>query len=499
MGQSFCRESKPAYDGEVELKHFHLLRVVGKGSFGKVRIVRYKKTDKIYALKYIDKNKTIKNRATENTINERRLLEETNSNFVCNLRFAFQDEEYLFMVLDLMMGGDLRFHLERMKTIKEGIVKFYVAEISVGLSYIHDLKIVHRDLKPDNILLDEFGHAHLSDFNIATHFRKGKPLLAIAGSMAYMAPEILSKQGYYSSIDWWSLGVVTFELLFGKRPFRAKTNKELIHAILNTDPIYPPNASNFVSRDGLDFLQKLLTKDVNFRIGTVESGGRETFRSHPWFKDIDWERLEAKKYQPPFVPDTKSSNFDASHDLVELLLDDKPLSHKKSRISKKRKSDIEKGNIDPVSGQDPVLLREKKIMERKYLVFDFTKPKGYQSFLSGNMPIIQDTNNSPSTSQRSAEVPKVTKPKETRKLNIKKKNNDSKVENVKLTELNSMHSSSYTRNSNTQSFHKDIMEGKDFEDLVQILTQFDVAEYETDPSAIDAVVGSPNTIHEIKL
>lgn len=162
MGNSFCRQSRAEYDDEVALHHFHLLRVVGKGAFGKVRIVRYKKNDKIYALKYIDKGKAIKMKATDNIIQERRLLEEISHPFICNLRFAFQDDEYLFMVIDLMLGGDLRFHLEKSRVIDEQIVKFYVAEISCALSHLHQLNIVHRDLKPDNILLDEHGHCHLT-------------------------------------------------------------------------------------------------------------------------------------------------------------------------------------------------------------------------------------------------------------------------------------------------------------------------------------------------
>lgn len=162
-------------------------------------------------------------------------------------QYAFQDDDNMFMVLDLMLGGDLRFHLERGGNMKEDVVRFYIAELSVALDYLHKLQIVHRDLKPDNVLLDEKGHAHLTDFNIAVHFNPRRPLTSIAGSMAYMAPEVLSKRGYLSGVDWWSLGVMAYELLFGRRPFRGKTNSALTHSILNDRCAFPDNVETIVS------------------------------------------------------------------------------------------------------------------------------------------------------------------------------------------------------------------------------------------------------------
>lgn len=327
MGALCCKAEAIDFDGPVDLYHFYLLRAVGKGAFGKVRVVQHKQTKSLYALKYINKAKCVKMRAVSNIIQERRLLEEIESPFICNLRYAFQDDENLFMVLDLMLGGDLRFHLDRNGNMKEEVVRFYVAELALGLDYLHRLQIVHRDLKPDNVLLDEKGHVHLTDFNIAVHFSHRRPLTSVAGSMAYMAPEVLAKRGYLSSVDWWSLGVMAYELLFGRRPYRGKTNSALTHSILNDRCSFPENVETIVSAETVSCIRGLLERDTKKRLGC--RNGIEDFKNHPWFAGIDWRALEAKEATPPFEPDNKKANFDATHELEELLLEDNPLKAKK--------------------------------------------------------------------------------------------------------------------------------------------------------------------------
>lgn len=374
MGGLCCKEDPIDFTSEVELNHFNLLRSVGKGAFGKVRVVQHKKTNQIYALKYINKAQCLKMKAVDNIIQERRLLEEIDCLFCCNLRYAFQDDENMFMVLDLMLGGDLRFHLDRMGQMKEEMVRFYMAEISFALSFLHSKKIVHRDLKPDNVLLDEKGHVHLTDFNIAVHYREEKPLTAVAGSMAYMAPEILAKKGYLSTIDWWSLGVMMYELLFGNRPFRAKTNEALTNAILGEELYIPSQATSVASADCLACMKAYLTRDITQRLGVKEQGGYDGIKKHPFFRDIDWENLELKKLNPPFVPDAKRANFDATHELEELLLEDNPLKVK----PKKNK------NGEPIKAkvhEDPQIAKQMKFMEDKFTVFDFTKPKSQNGLL----------------------------------------------------------------------------------------------------------------------
>ncbi|KAF8938615.1 hypothetical protein BGZ58_000492 [Dissophora ornata] len=356
MGASCCKEESIDFNSEIELSHFHLLRSVGKGAFGKVRVVQHKKTKEIYALKYINKAKCIRMRAVENIIQERRLLEEVEFPLICNLRYAFQDDENMFMVLDLMLGGDLRFHLERVGPMREDVVRFYIAELALALNALHARRIIHRDLKPDNVLLDEHGHAHLTDFNIAVYFNPAKPLMSIAGSMAYMAPEVLSRKGYLESVDWWSLGVVMFELLFGKRPFRGKSNDLLTNSIL-CDPLpFPNNVNETISAPCLDVLSKLCERDISQRLGCT-SDGLDAFKKHPWFQGIEWEKLVAKEATPPFEPDSKRANFDATHELEELLMEDNPLKAKK--------------RAQATPGEE--LSAEMQMMEDKFIVYDYTK------------------------------------------------------------------------------------------------------------------------------
>ncbi|KAM0788231.1 hypothetical protein ACM66B_001385 [Microbotryomycetes sp. NB124-2] len=357
MGALCCKPEAVDFDGPVDLWHFYLLRSVGKGAFGKVRVVQHKQTKALYALKYINKARISKQRAVNNIIQERRLLEEIDSPFVCNLRFAFQDDENLFMVLDLMLGGDLRFHLDRLGTLKEEVVKFYVAEMALALGDLHSRNIVHRDVKPDNILLDERGHAHLTDFNIAVHFTEKRPLTSVAGSMAYMAPEVLAKRGYFATVDWWSLGIVAYELLFGKRPYRGKTNSGLTQAILKDQIRFPENASEIVSTEGLDCIRGLLQRDARQRLGCPGTGGLEAFKRHPWFEEYDWAVIERKEATPPFEPDSKKANFDATHELEELLLEDNPLK------AKKRNPNIDVSQLSA----------DYRMMEQNFLPYDFTR------------------------------------------------------------------------------------------------------------------------------
>ncbi|KAH9989876.1 kinase-like domain-containing protein [Russula vinacea] len=372
MGALCCRPQVIDFDADVNLFHFILLRCVGKGAFGKVRVVQHKQTRDLYALKYINKSKCVRMKAVANVIQERRLLEEIDHPFVVNLRYAFQDDENCFFVLDLMLGGDLRFHLDRLGSLTEESVRFHMAELSSAVCFLHEKHIMHRDIKPDNILLDERGHAHLTDFNIAVHYSDRRLLTGVAGSMAYMAPEILTKRGYTCPIDWWSLGVCAFELLFGRRPFRGRTNTALTHSISKDALRFPENAEEKCSVEGLNFISGLLERDPHKRIASSPQGDSlDEIQRHPWFSSIDWAALNRKELSSPFIPDSKKANFDASHELEELLLEDNPLKAK----ARKQNRDIN------------TLSAEMRQMEEQFTIYDFRAMRR-RSYYPHNQQII---------------------------------------------------------------------------------------------------------------
>ena len=305
---------------EVNLNHFRLLRVVGKGAFGKVRIVERKDSGLTFALKYIRKDEVVRSESVRNIIRERRMMEHLNHPFLCNLRYSFQDAEYLYLVIDLMTGGDLRFHILR-KTFTEECVRFWMAELACALRYIHSQGIVHRDVKPDNVLLDNEGHVHLADFNVASDFKPDKQLTSKSGTLAYLAPEVFQGTGYLSECDWWSLGVCFYECIYGKRPFEGKTQSALSDSVCAADPIFyvtkPP-----VSMPCLHAMSSFLEVDKRKRIGAASW---ESLTRNPFFQPIDFVALERKEIAPIFVPSSEKTNFDATYDLEELLLEEAPL------------------------------------------------------------------------------------------------------------------------------------------------------------------------------
>ncbi|KAI8873312.1 kinase-like protein, partial [Ramicandelaber brevisporus] len=336
MGNICCKEADPDFSEPVSLAHFQILRCIGRGAFGRVRIVEHRGPDRQqYALKYINKQRCLQQRAVDNVVQERRILEYLIKSHPCivNLHYAFQDDENLFMVLDLMLGGDLRFHLERSGPFPEAAVRQYAVSISLALHFLHAYAgIIHRDIKPDNCLLTGNGCLKLSDMNIAARLRQGRGgLTSVAGSLAYMAPEQQIKPtepplGYGFSVDWWSLGVTLYELLYGRRPFHGRTNDDLARCI--SDPAAStrlkfPNTP-IVSPAAQDFIRRLLTHDPRLRLGHLH-GAFRLLQAHPWFSEINWQKAIELDYSPVFVPDGRHSNFDATHELEELLLEESPL------------------------------------------------------------------------------------------------------------------------------------------------------------------------------
>jgi len=387
MGNAFGKGDSSDYNGEVELRHFNLLRCIGKGAFGKVRIVEHKEKKKLYALKYINKMQCIKMKAIQNIMRERTILEEIEHPFIVNLRFAFQDDENMFMVLDLMIGGDLRFHLERLGGFTEDTLRFYCAEIACALNYLHNKGIVHRDLKPDNILLDDKGHAHITDFNIAVHVDPKHLPRSQSGTISYMAPEVFANKGYSYPVDWWSLGVVLFEGFYGKRPFKGHNNEQVSKNIVNQKEIHFSSTNALTkhpvkpSAEFLNILKGFLVKDPNQRLGCGVKGLDELW-DNSWFRGIDWDKLERKEYVSPMIPNPDKANFDATYDLEELLLEDNPLTYRPRKKKNKNKEVSEdsvhgKGFFGSTKsgsnqGQKSRLQKDLEYIEEHFKTFDCT-------------------------------------------------------------------------------------------------------------------------------
>ncbi|OAQ93624.1 protein kinase [Purpureocillium lilacinum] len=346
--------------GEVNLNHFRLLRVVGRGAFGKVRIVERKDTNLSFALKYIRKDEVVKSESVRNIIRERRMLEYVNHPFICNLRYSFQDIEYMYLVVDLMSGGDLRFHISR-KTFTEEAVRFWIAELGCALRYIHGQGIIHRDVKPDNVLLDADGHVHLTDFNVASDIIPGRILTSKSGTLAYLAPEVYSGKGYDVRADWWSLGVLFYECIYNKRPFDGNSESTLSQQILTTFPKYPVTQPP-VSLTCLYAIRAALDPNPQTRLGSTW----ESFIYNDFFREFDFDLLEQKRIEPIFVPSSDKTNFDATYDLEELLLEEAPLEARARR--QKPRERLKEDATDQEIREDELY----RMIEKDFRPFDYT-------------------------------------------------------------------------------------------------------------------------------
>ncbi|KAH8661196.1 kinase-like domain-containing protein [Ilyonectria robusta] len=301
------------------------MEVVGRGAFGKVRIVERKDTNLSFALKYIRKDEVVRSESVRNIIRERRMLECLNHPFICNLRYSFQDIEYMYLVVDLMTGGDLRFHISR-KTFTEEAVRFWIAELGCALRYIHSQNIIHRDIKPANVLLDADGHVHLTDFNMSSDVVAGRTLTSKSGTLAYLAPEVYAGKGYDVRADWWSLGVLFYECIYNKRPFVGGSKGSLSSKIQTANPEYPVTQPA-VSLACLDAIGSALDPNRDTRMGSTW----DSFANHEFFKVFDFELLEQKRIEPIFVPCSHKTNFDITHHVEELLLQEAPLEARARR------------------------------------------------------------------------------------------------------------------------------------------------------------------------
>ncbi|PRP89629.1 hypothetical protein PROFUN_00893 [Planoprotostelium fungivorum] len=287
---------------KVGLKDFQLLKTVGRGAFGKVMMVKKKDSNRLYAMKVMSKEYIVSTGVVAHILSEKNVLRRLNNPFVVSLKYSFQTEDKLYMIMDYVCGGELFFHLCESKRFTEDRAKFYAAEILLALEYVHGLKIVYRDLKPENLLLDMNGHVCLTDFGMCKEdLGVGNTTHTFCGSPEYLAPEILLGKGYDFAVDWWAYGTLVYEMLCGMPPFYSENNREMNQRIVFEKLTFPP----YFSPEARTLISGLLERDPVKRMGANKDGVKG-LKSHPFFKNIDWDKLVKKMVQPPFRPNLKS-------------------------------------------------------------------------------------------------------------------------------------------------------------------------------------------------
>ena len=291
---------------QVGPNDFQILKLIGKGTFGQVYQVRKKDTQRIYAMKVLSKKVIIQKKEVAHTLGERNILVRTamtDSPFIVGLKFSFQTPTDLYLVTDYMSGGELFWHLQREGRFAEDRAKFYIAELILALQHLHQHDIVYRDLKPENILLDANGHIALCDFGLSkANLTKNDTTNTFCGTTEYLAPEVLlDEQGYTKMVDFWSLGVLVFEMCCGWSPFYAEETQQMYKNIAFGKVRFPRDA---LSAEGRNFVKGLLNRNPRHRLGA--KGDAKELMAHPFFSDVDWDALCRKEVVPPFKPKLKS-------------------------------------------------------------------------------------------------------------------------------------------------------------------------------------------------
>uniref|UniRef100_A0A8C5D2M5 Protein kinase C n=1 Tax=Gouania willdenowi TaxID=441366 RepID=A0A8C5D2M5_GOUWI len=303
----------------INVDNFVFHKVLGKGSFGKVLLAELKGRGEYFAVKALKKDVVLMDDDVECTMIEKRVLALAWENpFLTHLYSTFQTKEHLFFVMEYLNGGDLMFHIQEKGRFELYRASFYSAEIICGLQFLHSKGIIYRDLKLDNVMLDQEGHIKIADFGMCKENVFGENrATTFCGTPDYIAPEILLGQKYSFSVDWWSFGVLLYEMLIGQSPFHGDDEDELFESIRMDTPHYP----RWINKEAKDLLEQLFERDPTRRLGVVGD-----IRSHSFFKPFNWQALEQRKIEPPFKPKVKSPN-DCSNFDREFLSEKPRLSH----------------------------------------------------------------------------------------------------------------------------------------------------------------------------
>eukprot|EP00924_Labyrinthula_sp_SR-Ha-C_P006984 maker-scaffold_8-snap-gene-6.4-mRNA-1 protein AED:0.05 eAED:0.05 QI:172/1/1/1/1/1/6/71/403 len=335
--------------------------VLGQGAYGTVVKVNKKDKEKALAMKIITKAKILKRNNTEYVKQERNILCKVEHPFIVKLHYAFQTTSRLYFVMEYLQGGELFEHLRIETFFSQEVAAFYSAEILLAVEHLHKNKIVHRDLKPENVLLDEENHVRLTDFGLAKpDVEHDGRLKTVCGSDVYMAPEIIKKTGYGKSVDWWSFGALTFEMLTGNLPFDGDNTDKIFKQILSKKPRFP----KWMSEEAKDLCLGLLNKDIGRRLGCVQStmfkiGGVKQLKSHPFYRDIDFNQILRKEAKVPFEP--KKAGLEN--------INDKQRKHRERLLS------LERRVANTCLDSAPAKKKAAKLFHENFHDFTFVEPK----------------------------------------------------------------------------------------------------------------------------
>lgn len=305
MTQGSSREEvenllSPTY--KVNKDDFEYIKVIGRGSFGKVYLARKKDSTEPIALKVIRKDKLVENEMLEKAHAERKILASVDCPYIVKLHYAYQSETKLYLAIDFLNGGELFTYLRRERVFEEDRARVYAAELVEAISYLHKNNIIYRDLKPENVLFDSNGHLKITDFGLSKIVKEPTEITkSFCGTPEYIAPEIIQGVGHTMKADWWSLGALLYQMLTGRPPHYNKNKMQMLKDIVDKDVEMRP----FLSQEAQSLLQSLLQRDEQKRIGSFVDGAEDDaseIRKHPFFASINWKKLKECSHQAPFKP-----------------------------------------------------------------------------------------------------------------------------------------------------------------------------------------------------
>ncbi|OAQ26770.1 Pkinase-domain-containing protein [Linnemannia elongata AG-77] len=301
-------QAQAAARRKFNLDDFRIHRTLGTGSFGRVHLVQSRFNSRFYAMKVLKKTEVVRLKQVEHTNNEKMILERVEHPFLINLWGTFQDVRNLYMVMDYVVGGELFSVLRKSQRFPEHVARFYTCEVLLALEYLHSHAVIYRDLKPENLLLDSMGHIKITDFGFAKHVPQNMTW-TLCGTPDYLAPEIIQSKGYGKAVDWWSMGVLMFEMCAGFPPFFDEDHIKLYGKIMAGKVRYPSHFQPALK----DILKRLLTSDLTKRYGNLR-GGATDIKNHAWFEGVNWDQVYSRQIEAPYRPtimgEGDASNFD---------------------------------------------------------------------------------------------------------------------------------------------------------------------------------------------